>query len=184
MSPEERRDAIIAATRPLLYEHGQATTTRLIAQAAGIAEGTIFRAFASKEELFDAVMEAEFDPTSFLDEVAEIDRGLPLRDRLVVFITLLQRRFVGIFSLMAAMGVRKPPEAIGNPAIRKRLQDGGLAALLAPDADRLSIPVDRVAHLVRLLTFAGSHPHISDQKPLTPEEIADVILHGVLEEDS
>jgi AcrR family transcriptional regulator len=180
MSPEERREAIIAATRPLLYEHGQATTTRLIAEAAGVAEGTIFRAFATKEELFDAVLEAEFDPTSFLDEVARIDPDLELRDRLVAFVTLLQRRFLGIFSLMAAMGMRKPPESIGNPASRKRLQNGGLAVLLAADADRFSIPVERVVHMVRLLTFAGSHPHISDQQPLTPEEIADVILHGTI----
>jgi AcrR family transcriptional regulator len=183
MSPEERRKAIIAATRPLLYLHGQATTTRLIAEAAGIAEGTVFRAFASKEELFDAVMEAEFDPTSFLDEVARIDPELPLRDRLVEFITLLQARFVGIFSLMAAMGVRKPPEAIGNPSLRKRLQTGGLAKLLEEDADLFTIPVDRVTHMVRLLTFAGSHPHISDQQPLTPAEIADVILHGILKDE-
>ena len=54
------------------------------------------------------------------------------------------------------------------------------AALLADDADRFSMPLDRVVHLVRLLTFSGSHPHISDQRPLSPEEIADVILHGVL----
>ena len=75
---------------------------------------------------------------------------------------------------------RKPPESMGDPAARNRLQQGGLATLLAPDADRFTLPVDRIVHVVRLLTFAGSHPHISDQKPLTPEEIADVILHGTL----
>lgn len=180
MSPEERREAIIAATRPLLYEHGQATTTRMIADAAGVAEGTIFRVFASKDELFDAVLAAEFDPTAFLEDVARIDTSLPLRDRLVAFTTLLQRRFVDIFTLMSAMGMRKPPESIGDPTARKRLQEGGLTAVLAGDADRFVLPVDRVVHVVRLLTFAGSHPHISDQKPLTPEEITDVILHGVL----
>ncbi len=180
LSPQERRHEIIAATRPLLYEHGRAATTRLIAEAAGIAEGTIFRAFASKEELFDAVLEAEFDPTSFLEDVAQIDPELELRERLVAFTTLLQRRFQNIFALMAAMGMRKPPASLGDPEVRRRLAHGGLTRLLEPDADRFTLPVERVVHLVRLLTFSGSHPHISDQRPLSPEEIVDVVLHGVL----
>ena len=183
LSPEERREAIVAATRPLLHEHGRETTTRLIAEAAGIAEGTIFRAFASKEELFDAVLEAEFDPTAFLQDVAGIDAALALRDRLVAYTTLLQRRFVGIFSLMAAMGLRKPPDSLRSPELRERIATEGLARILEPDADRFTLPVDRVVHLIRLLTFSGSHPHISDQRPLSPEEIVDVVLHGVLRGD-
>lgn len=180
LAPEERREAIIAATRPLLHEHGRATTTKQIAEAAGIAEGTVFRAFASKEELFDAVLEAEFDPTSFLEDVARIDPGLDLRERMIAFTTLLQRRFVGIFSLMAAMGMRKPPASLTDPDARRRLALGGLARLLEPDADRFTVPLDRVVDLVRLLTFSGSHPHISEHRPLSPEEIVDVILHGIL----
>ena len=180
MSPEERRAAIVRAARPLFLEHGQATSTRLVAEAAGIAEGTVFRAFATKQELVDAVLDAEFDPEAFLDDVRSIDPSLDLRERLVQYTTLLQRRFVGIFALMAALGVPKPPSRFTDAAARRRLAQEGLAALLADDADRFSMPLDRVVHLVRLLTFSGSHPHISDQRPLSPEEIADVILHGVL----
>ena len=36
LAPADRREAIITATRPLLYEHGRDTTTKLIAEAAGI----------------------------------------------------------------------------------------------------------------------------------------------------
>ena len=180
MSPEERRAAIVRAARPLFLEHGRATSTRLVAEAAGIAEGTVFRAFATKQELVDAVLDAEFDPEVFLEDVRSIDPGLDLRERLVAYTTLLQRRFVGIFALMAALGVPKPPPRFTDAAARRRLAQEGLASLLAEDADRFSLPVERVVHLVRLLTFSGSHPHISDQRPLSPEEIADVILHGVL----
>ena len=40
---------IVDAALPLLLEHGEMVTTRQIADAAGIAEGTIFRAFADKD---------------------------------------------------------------------------------------------------------------------------------------
>ena len=50
LPPEERRSMIVAATLPLLLEHGDRVTSRQIAEACGIAEGTIFRAFTDKDE--------------------------------------------------------------------------------------------------------------------------------------
>ncbi len=68
MSPDERRRAIIDAVLPLLIEHGDAVTTRLIAEAAGIAEGTIFRVFADKDALIHAVAAETLNPAD-ADEV-------------------------------------------------------------------------------------------------------------------
>jgi len=177
---DERRATILAAARALVLEHGQATTTRLIAEAAGVAEGTIFRSFATKDELFDAVIEQEFDPGPFLDAISRIDLQLPLEQRLVEAVSLLQRRFVQIFQLMIALGVRRPPSSIGAPELRERLAKQGLGRLVEPDADRFRVETQEVVQLIRLLTFSGSHPHISDQRMLSAEQIVDVVLHGTL----
>lgn len=179
LSPDERREAIITATRPLLLEHGRSTTTRLIADACEIAEGTIFRVFESKDELFAAVMEREFDPTRFLAQVETIDLGLPLRERLLEATTMLQHRFVAIFTMMTAMAMPRPPSGT-KPQERRELGTRGIARLIEPDADRFRVPPAEVVTLLRLLTFSGSHPHIASDHVLTPDQIVDVVLHGTL----
>jgi hypothetical protein len=53
--------------------------------------------------------------------------------------------------------------------------------VLGADADRLRIDPDRALHVIRLLTFAGSHPGIAEGKTMSPREIVDVLLGGMLE---
>ena len=79
LPPEARRAHIIEATLPLLLEHGATITTRQIAEAAGIAEGTIFRVFPDKESLVAAVVEAAFDTTSVDAALEAIDPDPPAR---------------------------------------------------------------------------------------------------------
>ncbi|MGH4026241.1 MAG: TetR family transcriptional regulator, partial [Pseudonocardiaceae bacterium] len=82
MSPEQRRAAIVRATLPLLVEHGAAVTTGQIAAAAGIAEGTVFRAFADKHELMWTCVHAAFDPAEPVAALHAIPAELPLAERL------------------------------------------------------------------------------------------------------
>ena len=80
MSPEDRRQAIISATTDLVLEHGPAATTRQIADACGIAEGTLFRVFESKDDILAAVVEHLLDPTFVTPETQAIPPPDPQED--------------------------------------------------------------------------------------------------------
>jgi AcrR family transcriptional regulator len=183
MPPDERRRAIVAAVVPLLVEHGRALTTRQIAEGAGIAEGTIFRVFESKDELIEAALVSAFEPGPFLESLSAIDRDQPLRERLVALVTLLQARIVDIFALMHAVGMVAPPEHLDRDdradSWRTYVRDV-LLSFIEPDARLLRVPPDRMLHVLRLLTFSGSHAEIADNDLMTPDEIVDVVLDGML----
>lgn len=184
LPPDERRAALIAATRDALLAHGTVPTTKQIARHAGVAEGTIFRVFDSKEDLLDAVMRESFAPDDLLAAIDAIDPGLPLRERLYRFTELVQGRFQRIFGLMDALGVVAPPHTRDSDAHR-RAKDGGpaimarLRGVIGDDADQLRVPPEEAIHLLRLLTFSGSHPHISEGAILPPTRIVDVLLDGI-----
>lgn len=183
MTPDARRQAIIGAVLPLLRKHGRTITTRQIAEGAGIAEGTIFRVFDSKDALVEAALARAFDPHAFFEGLADIDVEQPLRDRLVALVGLLQRRFIDIFTLMDAVGLVAPPDHHGEDApsreARARIH-ARLVALVEPDAASLRVPAEQLIHVLRLLTFSGSHAHIADHHLLTPDQIVDVVLNGAL----
>src|SRR3954471_5769331 len=83
MTPERRREMIVAAALPLVAEHGATLTTATIARAAGIGEATIFRAFADKDELLDACIAEVTRSDTALDSIAAIPLEEPLDVRLV-----------------------------------------------------------------------------------------------------
>jgi TetR/AcrR family transcriptional regulator len=57
MSGDERRQQLIEAALHLFATNGfRGTTTKAIAQAAGVSEGIIFRHFPTKEDLYTAIL--------------------------------------------------------------------------------------------------------------------------------
>ena len=76
LPPAARREAILDAVLPLVLDRGRALSTKQIAEASGIAEGTIFRVFADKGELLEAVVEAAVDPAPTEAALRAIDPEL------------------------------------------------------------------------------------------------------------
>jgi len=184
LPPDERRATLIAATLPLVAEHGTRVTTRQIADAAGVAEGTIFRVFPDKEELVRAAVAAALDPGPMLEDLDSVDPAAPLRERLLRVTRILQHRLISIINLLTAVGLHSPPEDLEAHRAKVRPTNDliyeAVGRVLEPDRLRFRYPVPEVARLLRLLTFSGSHPMITDGELLTPEQIVSVLLDGVL----
>jgi AcrR family transcriptional regulator len=184
MSPVDRRAALTAATLPLLLAHGTTVTTRQIAEAAGVAEGTLFRVFPDKSAIIRATLDAAMDPAPLYEELAGVETKLTLRPRLVAITAILQRRLVNVIALMMAVGMREPPGDLEARRESNHTITATIALLLSPDHGQLRLPPPEVARLLRLLIFSGSHPLITDGTPLTAEEIVTLLLDGVLVHES
>ena len=187
LSPEERRTALIAATLPLVLTDGIDVSTRQIAEAAGVAEGTIFRVFPTKQELLDAVVAHAFDPATLLDELQRVDPGAPLEDRMSAAVGLLQERTRQIWHLLHVLG-RAPgvdgsrlPGSDAQWAAVEELITDALATLIAPDRHRLRYGPREAARRLRLLTLATSHPRLAGGERLSAEDTVSLLLDGIRE---
>lgn len=184
LSPELRRQALIDSTLPLLRRYGDAVTTRQIAEACGVAEGTIFRAFPDKESLIAAALDKALDPTDTIAAISGIDRTLALEPRLQAAGAILYDRLAGVFALLGAMRMSAPPRAhtgtcrSDHHARQARIIDA-VADVLVPDEALLRRKPVEVAQLLQALIFSGAHPLISAEAPLRSEEIVSILLDGV-----
>lgn len=184
MAPEDRRAALIAATIPLLHEHGLDVSTKQIAQAAGVAEGTIFGVFPDKKSLLTAAIVDAFDPAPTLRAIAAIDPGLDLRARLSAAAGLIIDRFAGNAKLMSAARLAHhaadpDPEAVARMQRARTDLLAALSELIEPDAALLRRPPAAVARLVLLFCGANTYGPFGDRR-YDGEELVSLLLDGVL----
>ncbi|MBO9518875.1 MAG: TetR/AcrR family transcriptional regulator [Porphyrobacter sp.] len=181
----ERRAAIMAATEQLLIAKGGTVSTREIAEAAGIAEGTIFRVFPTKDAIIDAIFADAFDQESARAELAGIDCGRDLDTCLIQLVTSLQRRIQRILALIGAVGFHQPAGADKEKFQEQRkLGYDAIAALLRPHAAKLRLEPEDAARHLHGLVLAMTHPMLTDRPIGDPAAIVDVALNGIARQPS
>ena len=147
MAGEERRDQILRVAVSLFSNRGfRGTTTKEIAQAAGVSEAMVFRHFATKEELYAAILDhkacagsGSFEPEVMAAEAIKRkdDRGVfeslalgalnhhdvdPEFQRLLLYSALEKHKLAQMFF---DNFVRKVYEFLGT-YIRERQREGAL----------------------------------------------------------
>ncbi|MFF4384925.1 TetR/AcrR family transcriptional regulator [Kitasatospora sp. NPDC001547] len=189
MEPDQRRAMIVAAALPLVIEYGASVSTAKIARAAGIGEGTIFRAFADKDALLAACMAEAVRPDDTLAHLDSIALDQPLAARLTEAAEVMRgymMRMGAVAGALASAGRLERP-APADPAKDGRSPDreaglaaprAALAALFAPDQDSLRLAPERLADAFQLMLMSAGRPGAPD--PLTTEELVDLFLNGAL----
>jgi AcrR family transcriptional regulator len=178
LSPDERRAAIIDAVIPLIRERGRDISSRDIAEAAGVAEGTIFRAFGDKESVIQAAIARFMDPEPLRAKLRGIDPDEPTEEKVRQVIQLLRDRLEGFIGFMSAIGMTGPPPGdSGRPA-----GDGQWVEIMSRlfREDEVAVPVASLAFYLRMLAFGSSIPVFNEPHPFTTDDLTDFVMHGIL----
>ncbi|WP_206079721.1 TetR/AcrR family transcriptional regulator [Propioniciclava coleopterorum] len=203
---DERRRALIEATIPLLTEHGAAVSTRQVAEAAGVAEGTIFRVFASKDDLVHASIHQAMHQDDIADQLAGIPEG-DLAATVTRLAGLIAAHVLRARTLIELAHEFPPPPGwgphpgdphdgrdtgdksacdddrrkSGSRAFHRRITDA-TTAVLARHRAELSTSPDLAASALISLTFGALHPFAGHPDLADPAAITDLLLHGIAKE--
>jgi len=185
LPPDDRRRAIIEAVIPLFLEKGPTVTTREMAEAAGIAEGTIFGVFPDKPSVVHEAVKVSMDPAPIQRAIDEIPASAPLNTQLEAAARILLERNERVATLIGML------RSVGNPAdgppsgARQFVMDSNTAVLDALttlfDRHRDALRVDsyRAAIAFRSSVFANAHPLVPPDERPSAQEIVDVTVHGI-----
>lgn len=177
LSLDDRRAQIIGAVTPAVLEHGVAITSRQLAEAAGVSEGTLFKAFGDKESLLLAVAQYHLSGQETGEDGA---LALETLEEVVDWtLRVLVDRMRFIFRLVMALGpIGRRAAADAKDAFESSKHR--LAERFVPFRDELNVPPLVAAEVVRTLAWAAAS-NWGEQTPVSSvDDILRVLLHGIV----
>jgi AcrR family transcriptional regulator len=191
---EERRRLIIDAAAELFSKHGlKGTTTREVAKAVGVSEATVFKHFASKEQLYAAIIETKSQTQQVLGVIGPLADAHDDAALLRTLATELIERTQSDPTLMRLMFYSAlEGHALADLFFRRRVQTLDvflgryIADRIADGAFRPADPLQTAWNFIGMVTFHILLHELFGQKPpphLTREraveEMVTTFLGGV-----
>ncbi len=164
-------------------------TSREMAEAACVAEGTIFSVFPDKSAVIIEAVKVTMDPEPFRSAMAGISETATLRDQLESVAAILLERSERIGTLVGVLRTTLPADAEKPAGAHRFVMESNAAilsavtGLLGRHRDRLRIEPDRAAVAFLGAVFANAHPLMAANVKPGADEIVDMLLHGIATPD-
>lgn len=189
MAAMDRRRAILDVVVPLLIQKGSAVTTAEIAQAANIAEGTIFRVFPDKHSILFEAVKAAIDPTPVAEAIRAVDPSAPMRKQLEEAARALHEHFDRMVALgeswrSISAGQREREQDVGR-LIKKSASviSAALLELFERHREALRVSPVEAAAAFRGILFATRHPLLTPKEQLAVDAALNILLAGIAKRD-
>lgn len=180
LSRSDRKEQILDSVLDIVLERGVSVTSRELAEAAGVAEGTLFKVFGTKDNLMRALATREGGMADGVGEwLATIDAGsISLEDLVHGIINSAIAQYRRSFELFYALGpYMDNPDREAIVQFERELESWIDA--LRPHAARLRASPESAASILRMHAVAASDITAVWGQPISPAEHADIFLHGI-----
>jgi AcrR family transcriptional regulator len=198
MAGEDRRRQILQVAMSLFSQRGfRGTTTREIAQAAGVSEAMVFRHFANKQELYSAIIDHKACADNFQQPCDIVPDALARKDDRAVFsgIALAMMRhhehdteFLRLLTQSALEGheladmfwdrnVRRMYDFLGS-YIRERQRDGAMRDIDPSIVVRCFLGMV-IHHSLNNILWDTSRRLLDIPNERAAEEFTELLLRGI-----
>ncbi|RCX18555.1 TetR family transcriptional regulator [Fontibacillus phaseoli] len=177
---EERRNEILDAADELFGQKGfDGTSTNDLLEKVGIARGTLYHHFKSKEDIMDALIERY--NSSILGAAQEIaaDKSIPVIERVIRAVMALNISSGGSSSEEIMEHIHKPQNALMHQKIQKSIINGVtpiLTGIIREGIEQGMFSTPFPYECMEMVVIYANTVFDEDMVPMTEEERASRVL--------